>query len=125
MAEAMPSDPKRCVSTRRGGSPCGAAPLPGSAYCFAHDPEKAAERAAARERGGRNSAAIVRMRGLVPPRLVGVYDRLEKALADVETGALDPKQATAMAALSRAMVAVLQAGELEERVRNLEGRQAS
>ncbi len=39
---------------------------------------------------------------------------------EVHDGTLDPKVASAMAALSRAMVSVLAAGELEERVRQLE-----
>ena len=37
-------------------------------------------------------------------------------------GTLEPRQATAVAAVARVMVSVLQAGELEERVRQLEGR---
>jgi hypothetical protein len=51
---------------------------------------------------------------------VSVYDRLETALQQVNDGELDPRIAGAMASLSRAMVAVLTAGELEERVRALE-----
>jgi hypothetical protein len=49
-----------------------------------------------------------------------VFDTLEQALTEVHRGASTPGQATAMAALSRAMVSVLTAGELEERVRQLE-----
>jgi len=56
----------------------------------------------------------------MPPRLIEVYDRLELALQETHTGDLDPRSATAMAALARAMVAVLTSGELEERIRNLE-----
>ena len=91
-------------------------------YCFAHDPAKAAERQAARQRGGQHRANLVRLRGLVPPRLISVYDRLESALGEVHDGTLQPGQAAAMAGLARAMVAVLQAGELEERLRALEER---
>jgi len=60
------------------------------------------------------------MHNLVPPRLVPVYDRLEQALGQVHDDTLQPRQASAMAALARAMVAVLTSGELEERVRELE-----
>ena len=63
---------------------------------------------------------MIRLRGLVPPRLEAVYDRLEKALEQVHDGVLDSKQAIAMASIARAMVAVLTSGELEERVRGLE-----
>lgn len=119
MSQAPPTVPNRCRATRRDGAPC-SAPALGSGWCFAHDPDLAAQRAAARKSGGKNSSKIVRLRGLVPPRLVNVYDKLEQALGDVESGQLDPKQANSMANLARAMVAVLTAGELEERVRKLE-----
>jgi hypothetical protein len=45
---------------------------------------------------------------------------LEQAFTEVYTGQLEPKRATAMAALARSMVAVLTSGDLEERLRNLE-----
>ena len=123
--EALPSTPKQpCTGMRRDGRPCTAMVLGDGAYCFAHDPTRAAERHAARRRGGQHRANLVRLRGLVPPRLISVYDRLESALGEVHDGTLQPGQAAAMAGLARAMVAVLQAGELEERLRALEGRAA-
>ena len=64
------------------------------------------------------------MRGLVPPRLLATFDTLETALQEVHTGSLDPRQASAMAAVARAMVAVLTSGELEQRVRDMEGKLA-
>jgi hypothetical protein len=54
--------------------------------------------------------------------LAPIYDQLEAALGEVHAGTLDPRTALAMAALARAMVAVLQAGEVEQRLRELEGR---
>ncbi len=115
----MQTKPKRCISQRLDGKPC-QAPATVGHYCFAHDPGGAARREQARRKGGQNSRKIVRLRGLVPPRLVAVYDRLEDALSEVHGGTLDPRQAGAMAALARAMVAVLTSGELEERVRDIE-----
>src|SRR5262245_54311406 len=118
----MPSTPNhpRCAAARADGRPCGAPPLPGRRFCFAHDPARAAERTAARQRGGRNRGHLVRLRAMTPPRLVAVFDVLERALAEVHAGDLDPKQAQAMAALASAMVRALTAGELEQRVRALE-----
>jgi hypothetical protein len=52
--------------------------------------------------------------------LVPIFDTLESALGEVHEESLDPKQATAMASLARVIVVVLQAGQLEERVRQLE-----
>ncbi len=117
----MATDSKRCTATRRDGAQCSAQSLPGEPMCFAHSPAMAEARTAARRRGGSNSAKVVRLRGLVPPRLLPVFDRLERALADVLSGDLDPKQAQAAASVARAMVSVLSSGELEERLRRLEG----
>src|SRR5437868_422332 len=97
MSEPSRSNTNQCTGTRRDGSRCGA-PVAGPAgLCFTHDPAKADERSAARRRGGRNRASVVRLRGLVPPRLVPIFDKLEAALDEVHTGYLDPKRATAMA----------------------------
>jgi hypothetical protein len=111
-----------CAATRRDGLPCQVRALPGSAYCFAHDPARAEQRTAARRQGGRNRADAVRLRGLLPPRLVPIFERLEAAMTELHAGTLDPRTASAMAALARAMVAVLVAGETEQRLRDLEAR---
>jgi len=104
--------------------PCAALARPSGRYCWAHDPELAEKRAEVRRRGGRNSAKAARLRALVPPRLLPIFDQLEAALTEVHDGALDARRASAMAALAGAMVRVLTAGELEERVRTLEQRGA-
>jgi hypothetical protein len=114
--------PKHCAGTRKDGQPCQGPVLDSGAYCFTHDPTRAAERQAARQKGGHHRGAITRLRGLVPPRLLPIFDLLETALGEVHDGRLAPAQAAAMAALARAMVAVLQAGEVEQRLRELEGR---
>ena len=111
---------KQCTARRRDGQRCMAPALGAGEFCYAHDPDRARERAEARSKGGRNKATIIRLRGLVPPRLVTVYETLETALAEVHDGTLEPRQAMAMASLARAMVATLQVGELEQRVRDLE-----
>src|SRR5215211_4898893 len=88
--------------------------------CWAHDDTKQAARDAARKKGGHRSAALARIHRLVPPRLVSVYEQLEQALGEVHDGKLSASQAVAMASLARAMVSVLTAGELEERLRAVE-----
>ncbi len=112
----------RCRGTRRDGQPCPSPILDADGYCFAHRPGADAARRQARQAGGRHRAALARLRRLCPPRLGAVYDRLDAALEAVEAGRLHPAQAQAMASLARALVAVLQAGELEARVRELEAR---
>ncbi len=109
----------RCKSTTSTGNPCKGLALR-DGYCFSHSPSLEEKRDQARSQGGKNSAKIARLRSLVPPRLIEVYDKLENALGEVHQGKLNPGQAQAMASIARAMVAVLTAGELEERVRSLE-----
>ncbi len=94
-------------------------------WCFAHDPDRAAQRTEARQRGGRNKATARRLRGMLPERLAPIFDQLEAALPAVLAGNLDPKAATAAAHIARALVAVLTAGEMEARVRALEERRES
>ncbi len=117
---ALRSEPKRCMAARLNGEPCRAVAVADSGFCWAHDPALANDRAEARQRGGKNSATIARLRALVPPRLAAIFDALEAALGEVHDGTLQPSQAHAMAALARAMVSVLTAGELEERLREIE-----
>lgn len=57
---------------------------------------------------------------MLPERLRPIADTLAGALDEVHRGELDPRQATAMAALAGALVRVVTAGEYEERLRTLE-----
>ena len=123
MTEASGTKTKHpCGAPRADGQACTAPGLMPDHRCFAHSARAtAADRARARRRGGQERGTSARLSRLMPRRLQPVYAQLETALSDVLAGELDPKQATAAAAVARAMVSVLTAGELEERVRKLEG----
>lgn len=110
-----PADAQHCRAIRRDGSPCQGKPL-ADGLCFAHSANAAANRA----KGGRNRSRAARSLKMLPERLRPVANLLTKALDEVHDGTLDPRQASAMAALAGALVRVIQAGELEERVRALE-----
>lgn len=113
------SEHRACTATRADGRPC-AAPSLASGFCFGHDPTLSAQRAAGRRRGGRNKATLVRHRRLAPPRLVPVFERLERAMEAVEAGGMEPRVAHALAALANAEARIVAVGELEERLRTLE-----
>ncbi|HEY7068328.1 MAG TPA: hypothetical protein VII06_43165 [Chloroflexota bacterium] len=119
----MASKRALCTATRRDGQPCQAPALPGEVLCWGHSPTVAAQRQAARQTGGHHTAAAVRLGKLVPPRLVPIFEELVEALGEVHRGPLPAGRALAMAALARAAVAVLQAGEVEQRLRDLEARE--
>ena len=115
--------PQTCQATRKDGQPCTAGVVGDACFCFAHDPALQGKREQARQRGGQNRATSKRLAKLMPARLLPVFERLEQAMEETHSGELEPKQAQAMAALARAMAAVLQVGELEQRLRLLEEQQ--
>ena len=121
----MPSTAPTCQGVRKDGSPCTAPVLDGGQFCYAHDPAKTDERDEARRKGGRNSSSLARVAKLLPARLGGIYDVLERAIGEVHDGSLEPIRANAIANLARAAAAVLQAGEMEQRLRDLEAREAA
>jgi hypothetical protein len=120
MTEADGSESKRCTGTRKDGTPCGAAVMGPGSLCYAHDPARSVERDQARRKGGRNSATSARIDRLVPATLRPMIGSLLDALDEVHAGTLDPKQASAMAALAGAVTRAYGVGVLEERVQALE-----
>lgn len=74
-------------------------------------------------RRGAASSNGARLRKHIGPSLLGpVFDRLEKAMSEVHSGQLPATRAQAMASLGRAMVAVLEAGMIDQRLTALEAR---
>jgi hypothetical protein len=85
-------------------------------------------------RGGAARSNVNRAVKLVPARLVPVFTRMERVFVSLDEGAYDPdkadeciyhlRRAMAMATVAGALLKLVQAGELEERMRLLE-REAS
>ena len=113
-----------CTGTRADGSPCTSGIVLPSGYCFAHDPDRAAARRAASAEGGRNKSRIARVERLVPASLKPTIALLFTALEETHAGELDPKAASAMAALAGATGRLYAAGQFEERIAALEERAA-
>jgi hypothetical protein len=105
----------RCPAITRSGQPCRARAT-ANGWCVAHTPAAAEWRA----KGGRATRRSERAARLLPARLQPVAALLDTALREVYEGTLEPKQATAMAALAGALVRVVTAGEVEERLRAIE-----
>ena len=109
-----------CTATRRDGAPCTSPLVGASGRCFAHDPARHEQVAAARARGGHGKRRIARVEKLVPASLRPALALLFTALDETHAGELDPRAASAMAALAGAIGKLYQAGVLEERVAALE-----
>lgn len=111
----------KCSGIRVDGERCRSFASPETGFCWFHDPRP---EVAMRRTAGRREASKYkrqkRLKALLPPRLVSVYEHLEKALIDAYEGRLPATRAAAMASVATAMVRVLEAGEIEQKVRELE-----
>ena len=112
----------RCLGRNRDGTPCSATPKL-SGWCLWHDPTLATERASWRKRGGERRSNAARAKRQLPEELLSlrqVQAVLCRALARVEAGELAAGPANSLANLARAIAAVAEAGDFEERITALE-----
>ena len=116
--------PTTCKATTTAGSPCSAQPVRPSGWCYWHDPAIATERAEARRRGGEHRSNRRRAAKAVPPAMStdDLLATLSEAIRRVEAGELEPGVVNAMANLARAMNAIRESSEIEQRIRDLEQR---
>lgn len=114
---------RRCSSANAEGGPCGAMAWR-DGLCRWHHPDLAAERAAWREKGGRESSNAARAkkarRDEVPTDLADVELMLREACAGVVAGTLATRQALALAALARAIGAIRESVGIEQRIAAIE-----
>jgi hypothetical protein len=114
-----------CKAKKPDGKSCKLAALPGSEFCFFHDPEKAGERRAAQSLGGSRN----RMKTLAadaPDVKLGdsqaVINLIEETVNDVRKGKLDPRVANSIGYLINVLIKARDQGELEERLSRLEAK---
>src|SRR5215212_4634152 len=116
---------ERCTATTKEGKPCSAQPRPGRPYCLWHDPDAAAERRRNAAKGGQSRSNLARLKRALPTESLAFGDVqrvLGAVLRDLLAGKLDPPVANAAANVARAFAAIAQAGEMDERLRELEAR---
>jgi hypothetical protein len=105
-----------CQATRKDGTPCEGKPIGDTGCCFAHQPEAREWKA----KGGRNRSNAARSYRSLPERLKPAAEMLSRAMDETRDGTMEPRVATALAALAGALVRVVQSGELEQRLIALE-----
>lgn len=114
---------RSCEAQTATGEPCAMAPLSDSAFCFAHDPTRAADRAAARKRGGRNSS---RAGPAVDPGPVDLSTAAAiRGVLEEETRAVlqqvpSLRRSRAVVALLTLALRLVEVGEFETRLEVLE-----
>ncbi|HZD23762.1 MAG TPA: hypothetical protein VE569_10235 [Acidimicrobiia bacterium] len=96
-----------CRAIRSDGRRCESSAQTLSGYCYAHDPSRSA---GDRNRTEQDAGAHVTDDGT--GRLSGIYNRLDKAMSQVEDGELDPAIATAMAHIANTMCTIITIDDL-------------
>ena len=112
---------RRCAHVRPSGKPCGGFAIAGSTRCFAHAPEQAEKRAAARRRGGQaGKVAVLPASDLSVRSLGDVVGLVEATINAVLCGKVDTRVANAVGVLANVAIKAIQQGELERRLEALE-----
>lgn len=120
---SLPPDgaPRRCAHIHPSGRPCGGYAVTASQHCFAHSPEQAEKRAAARRRGGQAGRVAVLEEANLPIRTIAdVIGVIELATNAVLTGRIDTRVANAIGVLMGVGLRAIQHGELERRLEAIE-----
>src|SRR4051794_10283338 len=106
----------RCKARAVAGTPSAAQPVRDDGYCYWHSPSTASERAEARRRGGQNRSNAARAKKELPAGVM-TNDELRGlvglTIRGVLAGRVEPGIGNSVAALSRAYVAVTEAGAVE------------
>lgn len=114
----------KCNAKNARGERCKMHPIRGGEYCFIHAPDRAAERAQARRRGGRNSNAPHYADASALPEDVRTLEDARKVLtytlAEVAGMENSIARARVLLALFDSFVKSIEIGELEARIAALE-----
>jgi hypothetical protein len=121
--ENSQADKKKCKGAKPDGSCCTVAALPGSDFCFFHDPARAGERQEAQALGGRRhcmktlnaDAPDVKVEDCQDVRLL-----IAETINQVRKGAIDPRVANAVGYLANVFIKAVEQGDLESRLKEIE-----
>lgn len=114
-----------CKGTTKYGKPCGGFAVRGSAYCYIHDPAKAAERAKARQKGGRARHGRT---GIEPSEQEQIDELTSENVLKVLTIAVNDclklerslARSRTLASIAATAIKAIEATELEARIAALE-----
>ena len=114
---------KSCAAAKGDGTACGAAALPGSQFCFFHDPAKSAARRQAQSAGGLANKMATLPADAPDVKVedgADVVKLLGATINQVRRGEIDPRVANAVGYLSNIVLSATGQRELENRLAELE-----
>jgi hypothetical protein len=116
-------DKTSCKARKTDGSKCQAVALPGSRYCFFHDPAKAEKRREAQSLGGRHNR-IMTLDTDVPDVKIedcqGTIPLLSETINQVRKGEIDPRIANTVGYLANVIIKAVEQSEMEKRLEKIE-----
>jgi hypothetical protein len=115
-----------CQAERKDGQPCRAPVLPGSRFCFAHDPARSKDAQAARAKGATNAAKVRSLKGRrLRLDTAGALVKFASGLMqDTLAGTIDPDTARVVFYGVSIQKSLIEVAELEAKVAELERLQA-
>ncbi len=114
---------RRCKGANAAGQRCDAKPVRPSGWCYWHDPALEIERTEGRRKGGQRRSNKARTAKRLPSEVMTMSELqgvLCVVLRDVIEGKTEPGIGNCAAGLGRAIAAVAQVAEIEDRLTALE-----
>jgi hypothetical protein len=114
---------KTCSAKKQDQSKCQVAAIPGSEFCFFHDPSKAEKRREAQAQGGRQHR-VKTLEDSAPD--VKVEDSgdaialISETINQVRKGQIDPRVANCVGFLANILIKAVERDKLETRIEQLE-----
>jgi hypothetical protein len=114
---------KTCSATKTDQSRCRVPALPGSEFCFFHDPSKAEKRREAQAEGGRQNR-LKTLEPSVPDVKVedcgDAISLIALTINQVRKGQIDPRVANSVGFLANILIKAVERDKLETRIERLE-----
>ncbi len=121
--ENQRTDKTPCKAKKPDGSDCQAAALPGSEYCFFHDPAKAERRREAQSLGGRHNHMKTLDEDTPDVKIQNCQDTvplLSETINQVRKGEIDPRVANAVGYLANVIIKAVEQSDIEKRIEAIE-----
>jgi hypothetical protein len=114
---------KTCSATKPDQSKCQVAAIPGSEFCFFHDPTKAETRREAQAQGGRQNRVKTLEDSAPDVKVADSGDAitlLVQTINQVRKGQIDPRVANSVGFLANILIKAVERDKLETRIEQLE-----
>jgi hypothetical protein len=117
------TEKRTCKGEKPGGTRCSAVALPGSDFCFFHDPSQSIKRREAQAQGGRQNRVKTLGDDAPDVKLRNGQDLaqlLSQTINQVRKGLIDPRIANSVGYLSNILAKVVEQREIERRIERVE-----